>query len=219
MRILAAILPMLVFALLCPPFPAKADEPPKTVPLIKVEYPWKPGNIRMVYVNIASLGDHTVNQPLLLDTGSSGMTIECQSALPAHLCSEDGIKITQDQDIDGIRVSTLKTVMTYGTYDEYGNIAYARVTFGSPKAPVSTDTTVPFVIRYKQVKRSTGEIVGGPLWPKGIFGISPVGGSGPDRMIKSPLLQVSVGPGLDKGYYLSPLGAKWTRFTSACRAI
>jgi hypothetical protein len=88
------------------------------------------------------------------------------------------------------------------------------VTFGSPKAPVSTDTTTPFIIRYKQVKHSTGEIVGGPLWPKGIFGISPVGGSGPDRMIKSPLLLVSVGPGLDRGYYLSPLGTKWNRCTT-----
>ncbi|UVK53527.1 hypothetical protein DBIPINDM_007027 [Mesorhizobium sp. AR02] len=163
----------------------------------------------MLYVQVLSLGNHTVNQPILFDTGSSGMTIECQSVLPAEICSDTGIKITHDLEIDGIRVSTQQAVMNYGTYDEYGNIAYARVTFGSPKSPVSTDTTIPFLIRYKQVRRSTGEIVGGPLWPKGIFGISPVGGGGPDRMIKSPLALVSVGPGLDRGYYLSPIGAKW----------
>lgn len=179
------------------------------VPLIKLEYPGEPRNIRMLYVKILSLGDHTVNQPLLLDTGSSGMTIECQSVLSAELCSDTGIKITKDQQIDGIMVTTQQAVMTYGTYDEYGNVAYARVAFGSPKSPVATITAIPFLVRYKVVRRSTGEIVGGPLWAKGTFGISPVGGGGPDRIIKSPLAYVNFGPGLHKGYYLSPIGAKW----------
>ncbi|QPC90760.1 hypothetical protein [Mesorhizobium sp. INR15] len=163
----------------------------------------------MLYVKVLSLGDHAVNQPLLLDTGSSGITIDCKSVLPDDICSDTGIKITKDQKIDGITISTQKVIMTYATYDDYGNIAYARVTFGSPGSPVSTDTSIPFLIRYKVVRRSTGEIVGGPLWPKGIFGISPVGGGGPGGMIKSPLSVVSVGPGLDRGYYLSPIGVKW----------
>ncbi|WP_146172475.1 hypothetical protein [Mesorhizobium helmanticense] len=186
-----------------------AEELPTKVPLIKLEYPGKPKNIRMLYVKILSLGNRTVNQPLLLDTGSSGMTIDCKSVLPAETCSDTGIKITQDQQIDGIMVTTEEAVMNYGTYDEYGNVAYARVTFGSPDSAVSTITSIPFLIRYKKVRRSTGEIVGGPLWPKGIFGISPVGGGGPDRMIKSPMAYVSVGPGLHRGYYLSPIGTKW----------
>ena len=190
------------------------DARSSTVPLIKVEYPWKPGNIRMLYMNIVSLGDRAVNQPLLLDTGSSGMTIECQSVLPAEICSDTGIKITKDQQIDGIMVTTEQAVMKYGTYDEYGNVAYARVAFGSPDSPVSTITSIPFLIRYKQVRRSTGEIVGGPLWPKGIFGIAPVGGSGPDRIVKSPLAYVNFGPGLNKGYYLTPIGTKWKACTN-----
>ena len=185
------------------------DEPPSTIPVIKLEYPGRPKNIRMLYVKVLSLGDRTVDQPLLLDTGSSGMTIDCKSVLPDNICSDTGIKIAQDLKIGGITVSTQKAVMTYGTYDDFGNIAYARVTFGSRISPVSTNASIPFLIRYKVVRRSTGEIVGGPLWPKGIFGISPVGGGGPDRVIKSPLALVSVGRGLDRGYYLSPIGAKW----------
>lgn len=137
------------------------------------------------------------------------MTIECQSVLPAELCSENGIKITESRELDGIIVTTQKVVMHYATYDEYGNVASARVTFGSPDASVSTDRRVSFVIRYKQVRRGTGEIVGGPLWPKGIFGISPIGGEGPNLMIKSPMDAVKVGAGLRKGYYLSPVGSKW----------
>ncbi|WP_224662281.1 hypothetical protein [Mesorhizobium sp. ES1-1] len=176
----------------------------------------------MLYVTVLSLGKRAVNQPILLDTGSSGMTIDCKSVLPAEICSNTGIKITDDLEIDGIRVSTKRAVMNYGIYDVYGNIAYAPVAFGSPESRVSTATTIPFLIRYKQVRRSTGEIVGGPLWPKGIFGISPVGGSGPDRMIKSPLAYVNSAPGLHKGYYLTPIGTKWkvcTNNDSSCPQV
>ncbi|MGX9576894.1 hypothetical protein [Mesorhizobium sp. f-mel] len=207
---------LLIFAVQSCFLPASVDAEglPTKVPLIKLEYPGKPKNIRMLYVKILSLGNRTVNQPLLLDTGSSGMTIDCKSVLPAETCSDTGIKITQDQEIDGITVTTKEAVMNYGTYDEYGNVAYAHVTFGSPDSPVSTETSIPFLIRYKKVRRSTGEIVGGPLWPKGVFGISPVGGGGPDRMIKSPMAFVSVRPGLHRGYYLSPIGAKWKACTN-----
>lgn len=191
------------------------DELSSTVPLIKLEYPGKPKNVRMLYVTVLSLGKRAVNQPILLDTGSSGMTIDCQAVLPAENCSDTGIKITDNLEIDGIQVSTQRAVMNYAIYDEYGNIAYARVAFGSPNSPVSTITTIPFLIRYKQVRRSTGEIVGGPLWPKGVFGISPVGGGGPDGMIKSPLASVNFTPGWHKGYYLTPIGTKWKVCTNS----
>ena len=130
---LVTLLLIFVVQLCFLPASVGAEGLPTKVPLIKLEYPGKPKNIRMLYVKILSLGDRTVNQPLLLDTGSSGMTIDCKSVLPAETCSDTGIKITQDQQIDGITVTTKKAVMNYGTYDEYGNVAYARVTFGSPE--------------------------------------------------------------------------------------
>ncbi|WP_137929726.1 hypothetical protein [Mesorhizobium comanense] len=142
------------------------------------------------------------------------MTIECRSVLPAELCSPDGINVTESRDFDGIVVTTQKVVMHYGTYDEYGNVASARVAFGSPDSPVSTDRRVSFLIRYKQVRRDTGEIVGGPLWPRGIFGISPIGGDGPHQMIRSPMSAVNVATGLHRGYYLSAIGSKWKECTN-----
>ncbi|UDL87296.1 hypothetical protein LGH82_19065 [Mesorhizobium sp. PAMC28654] len=190
--------------------PANAENSiSQIVPLIKQEYPGKPPHIRMLYVNILSLGTRKINQPILLDTGSSGMTIDCAAVLPRKLCSAEGVHITKTLELDGIFVTTQKVVMNYGIYDEYGNVALARVTFGSPHSPVATDRLVPFLIRYKTVKRSTGEIVGGRLWPKGIFGVSPIGGGGPNRMLKSPIDAVSAGNGLRKGYYLSPIGTDW----------
>ncbi|MDG4901338.1 MULTISPECIES: hypothetical protein [unclassified Mesorhizobium] len=214
MKILAALLSILLCALLYPSSPAGADGTPATIPLIKLEYPGNPKNIRMLYVRILSLGNRKINQPLLLDTGSSGMTIDCRSTLPAGLCSENGIKVAKTLELDGIIVTTQKVVMHYGTYDEYGNIASARVTFGSSSALASTDRRISFLIRYKKVRRDTGEVVGGPLWPKGIFGISPIGGDGPHQMIKSPMDAVSVGPGLHRGYYLSAIGSKWKACTN-----
>ncbi|MER9868674.1 hypothetical protein NKJ35_16015 [Mesorhizobium sp. M0136] len=186
-----------------------AEEVPLAVPLIKLEYPGNPPNIRMLYVKVLSIGNRKINQPLLLDTGSSGMTIDCASVLPRKLCSVEGIKITKDLELDGITVTTQKAVVNYGTYDEYGNVALARVTFGSRAASVSTEDSIPFLIRYKKVRRSTGEVVGGRLWPKGVFGISPIGGGGPDQMLKSPMDAVSPRNGLRKGYYLSPIGTDW----------
>jgi hypothetical protein len=195
--------------------PAGAVEgTPIDVPLIKLEYPGDPPNIRMLYIKILSLGDRKVNQPLLFDTGSSGMTIECSTVLPADLCSTSGIKIKKKLEIDGITVTTQRAVMHYGTYDEYGNVAAARVAFGSPGSPIYTSEPISFLIRYKKVRRQTGEIVGGPLWPKGIFGASPIGGGGPGQTLTSPLGAVDAADGLRKGYYLSPIGSGWQKCTN-----
>ena len=205
----------LLGALLCQASAGRAaDDLPSTVPLIKLEYPGNPPNIRMLYVRLLALGDHKVDQPLLFDTGSAGMNVECPVVLPVNLCSDEGIKIDKTLELAGITVTTQEAVMHYGTYDEYGNIAFARVTFGSPQNPVSTVEAIPILIRYKKVRRDTGEIVGGPLWPKGMFGVSPIGGAGPDQMLKSPMNAISQGNGLRRGYYLSPVGTDWTICTN-----
>ncbi|HTO62219.1 MAG TPA: hypothetical protein VMM15_13300 [Bradyrhizobium sp.] len=186
-----------------------ADDAPATVPLIKLEYPGNPPNIRMLYIRLLALGDRRVDQPLLFDTGSAGMTVECSVVLPANLCSESGIAIKKTLELDGITVTTEKAVLNYGTYDEYGNIAMARVTIGAREQPIATAAAIPLLVRYKKVRRATGEVVGGPLWPKGTFGVSPVGGAGPERTLTSPLMAIRPENGLRRGYYLSPIGTDW----------
>jgi len=189
----------------------------KTVPLIKLEYPGKPENIRMLYIDVLKLGKRRIAKPLLLDTGSAGVTIQCDVVLPKKLCSHDGIKIDKETEIDGIRITTEKIVSHYGTYDEYGNLAYAMMTIGRKGQSVTTSSEIPFLIRYKQVRRSTGEIVGGPLWPLGIFGVSPVGGQAQGRL-QSPMAAFDVGPGVHRGFYLSPIGTKWRTCTNEQRS-
>jgi hypothetical protein len=191
-----------------------ADDLAATVPLIKLEYPGNPPNIRMLYIRLLALGNHKVDQPLLFDTGSAGITVDCHAVLPADLCSDKGIKIEKNLELDGMTVTTQRAVMNYGTYDEYGNIAVARVTIGSRERPVSTAEAIPVLIRYKKVRRSTGEIVGGPLWPKGIFGVSPIGGGGPRQTIRSPMHSIQPANGLRRGYHISPIGTDWTTCTN-----
>ena len=187
----------------------RADEPVELVaPLIKLEYPGNPPNIRMLYVRVLALGDRQVDVPLLFDTGSVGITMECESILPARYCSADGIKIDGPLELDGLKVTTQRAVAQYGTYDEYGNIAYAKVGFGAPGHLIATAEAIPILVRYKQVRRATGEIVGGPLWPKGIFGVSPVGFTA-GGLLPSPMGAIDVPAGQHKGYRLSPIGTDW----------
>lgn len=185
-------------------------ETPVFLPLLKLEYPGQPENIRMVYLSLAGAGDRDIGQPLLLDTGSSGMTVDCDVVLPADLCAPDGIRIEGETVIDGITVTTERVVAQYGTYDEHGQVARATLRLGGPGAEVATEDPVAFVIRTKKVRRSDGAIVGGPLWPKGLIGISPLGGIGPNQNILSPLAAVAVPEGLNRGYTIGDLGRDWT---------
>src|SRR5262245_11955245 len=98
--------------------PAVAEE----ASLIKLEYPGNPPNIRMLFVRLLALGDRQVDVPLLFDTGSVGITVECESVLPARYCSTSGIKIDAPLELEGLTVTTRQAVAQYGTYDEYGNI-------------------------------------------------------------------------------------------------
>lgn len=186
---------------------------PVALPLLKLEYPGQPENIRMVYLTLAGVGDREIGQPLLLDTGSSGMTVECEVILPADICTPDGIRIEAETVINGIRITTEKVVAHYGSYDEYGQVAFGTLRFGSPGAEVTTGGPVPFLIRTKKVRRSDGAVVGGPLWPKGLIGTSPLGGIGPDQLIISPLAAVPVPEGLNRGYTIGDLGSEWTTCT------
>ena len=194
------------------PTHAAGSDPP-VIPLIKLEYPGQPRNIRMLYVDLRALGERQIAQPLLFDTGSAGVTVECSVVLPEKLCSHAGIKIDKETVIDGITVTTQKIVSHYGTYDEYGNLAFARMTIGRKGQSVATSGPVPFLVRYKKVRRSTGEIVGGPLWPLGVFGVSPVGGQVSGKL-QSPMAAFEVAPGLHRGFYLSPIGTKWRQCTN-----
>ena len=192
---------------------ATAVNEPVDVPLIKLEYPGNPPNIRMLYVRLQGLGDKKLDVPVLFDTGSPGITIECAEVLPMRYCSEKGIKLKKPLELEGITVTTERIVSRYMTYDEYGNLAFARVTFGSIKQSVSTTERVPILIRYKKVRRSTGEIVGGYLWPKGIFGVSPIA----EGRLKSPIYSISFGQKVHRGFYLSPIGTDWRICTNERR--
>lgn len=188
---------------------AAGEDEPLTVPLIKLEYPGNPPNIRMLYVRLLMLGNRKVNQPLLFDTGSSGVTIDCKVVLPKKLCSDAGIKIEKDTEIDGIIITTEKVTARYGGYTEFGHLAKARLSFGDAKRPAKTIELIALLIRYKKIRNSDGTVVGGPLWPLGTFGISPVGGIGAGQRITSPMGSVALNDKLRRGYRLNPIGRRW----------
>ncbi len=141
------------------------------------------------------------------------MTVDCAVVLPAKLCSSEGIKIDKETQVDGITVTTQELVAHYGTYDEYGNLAYAVVQMGSSNAAAVTEEPIAFLIRTKKVRRADGQIVGGRLWPKGIIGISPLGAVDEAGSIRSPLAAVAAPTGLNHGYTIGALGDQWKACT------
>ena|GEM_PF-5397114 len=211
---LMAFVPILMCLLLRATAQAASEDKPIPVPLIKLEFPGNPPNIRMLYVRLLQLGAKKVNQPLLFDTGSSGVTIDCKIVLPKELCSDEGIRIDKDTETEGIVVTTEKVTAVYGGYTEFGHLAKARLAFGDPARPVETSQPIAILIRYKKVRNSDGQIVGGPLWPLGTFGVSPLGGIGPGHSIRSPIDAVALSDKLHRGYRLEPIGRRWKACTN-----
>lgn len=182
---------------------------PIRLPVIKQEYPGKPKNIRLIHVPLMKVGDKSVEVPLLLDTGSVGMSVDCEFVLPLELCSPEGVKIDHQINMDGIVVTPQKMEIHYGGTIQYGNLARAKVVIGDETGSVTTDEPISFMIRTKVVRRFDGKAVSGRLYPKGMMGISPIGQVDAKAEVRSPFESVSVPAGLHKGYSIGDLGMDW----------
>lgn len=139
--------------------------------------------------------------------------MQCEVVLPEKMCGPDGVRIEEETTINGITVTPQQLVAHYGTYDEYGNLAWAVVRLGKAGSFVETSGPIAFVIRTKKVRRSDGQIVGGRLWPKGTIGISPLGSIDADGKVISPLAAIPIPDGLNRGYVIGGLGAEWKTCT------
>jgi len=180
-------------------------EKPITLHVTKFEYNNSFKQIDSALLNVSTLGSHKVDFKIAIDTGSSGMTIPCRTVLPANLCQPDGIKIDHETTVDGIRITTEQGIAIFGSEKRYGNIAYAPITLGDADASVTIAKSVPFLLEYKVVTNRPKDVS-----EPGILGIANSPGDLEGR-INSPLLGMTVGPGLHRGYILGDLGAGWKR--------
>ena len=186
------------------PVIALDDRNTSVVPLIKFTDVF---DGHWLYIRLVGLGQRKVDVPLIFDTGNPGISVDCGAVLGSEFCTEAGVKLDKKFLADGIRVTTKKVSQRFEKVIEYGQIAFARVSFGSSESLVSTSKEIPFLLRYKEEDRATGKTtVTGHM---GVFGVSPIDATSSGIWYKSPLTSVKTGSSLSKGFYISPTGTNW----------
>jgi hypothetical protein len=166
------------------------------------------GSNRRLYVAISRVGTQSINQGLVFDTGSTGMTIDANGILPASMITASGFQITGDSvTVNGITVTNQHAIISYGgvdgTIEEYGNLAYAPVTVGDVQGNITTPR-IPIFLYYKVVNKNTGAQL--PVHSADVFGVGP-GSSHANRLIGSPLSYFKLPGNYTSGFRLARLTA------------
>ncbi len=163
---------------------------------------------KRLFVAIPKLGDiTTVNYGLVFDTGSTGMTIDANGILPASMIGPNGFIFSGDSiNVSGITITSQQAIISYGgvdgSIDEYGNLAYAKVTVGDGRGNVTTPR-IPIFLYYKIVDNTGKQL---PAHSADVFGVGP-GVSYTSRKIGSPLSYFQLGANVTNGFRLAKLNA------------
>ncbi|MDR5835188.1 hypothetical protein [Caballeronia sp. LZ034LL] len=130
--------------------------------------------VSRLIIPVVALGSETLPtpSPLVLDTGSAGMTINAQDVFPADMVSTNGFVFPPGQNTltyHGITVTNVQAKKVYGdgSHAEYGNIGFATVKFGGQGE--LTTSLMPVLFSYKMLNRN-GQLLQPP--EHGIFGIN-----------------------------------------------
>ncbi len=189
-------------------------------------------NDARLYVPITAVGNQPLPSalPLILDTGSAGMTVYAQALFPASMVSSDGFVFPQGAttlQYNGITVTNVQASKSFDGTTQYGNLGFANVTFGANGE--LTTASMPIFIYYK-IMDTSGVASGKPPTlvtqlptQQGIFGINTaanlmvVAGSATPTALSictpqsttschmvSPLRYLSYGADIHAGFMLSP---------------
>lgn len=167
------------------------------------------GNNRRIFMAVSKLGDiTTVNYGLVFDTGSTGMTIDANGIIPASMITSNGFQIAGDSvNVSGITITSQQAIITYGGVDgsiqEYGNLAYAKVTIGDGNGSTVTPR-IPIFLYYKIINPATNQQLA--AHSADVFGVGP-GVSATSRKIASPLSYFSLADNITSGFRLAMLNS------------
>lgn len=167
------------------------------------------GEYRELIVAISKIGNQSVDDGLVFDTGSGGMVIDAQGIVPASMVTSSGFNFTGDSTVvNGITITNQTSTLQYGADSStmttvYGNLAYAPITLGDQGENIVIGR-LPFCLYYKAVD-AQGDTL--PSHYFDTFGVNPEyiyfsGGS----YITSPFSYYKVGTGLTSGFKMAQLG-------------
>ncbi|MCC8426834.1 hypothetical protein [Mucilaginibacter sp. UR6-11] len=167
------------------------------------------GNNRRIFIAVPKLGDvTTINYGLVFDTGSTGMTIDADGIIPASMISANGFVFTGDSvNVNGITITSQQSTITYGGIDgaiqEYGNLAYAKVTIGDGNGSTVTPR-IPIFLYYKIVNLNNGQQLA--AHSADVFGVAS-GVMANSRKIASPLSYFKLADNVTSGFRLAMLNS------------
>jgi hypothetical protein len=140
----------------------------------------------------------------VFDTGSSAMTMDADSLIPAAMITSSGITIPGDSlVVNGITVTKQTSTLSYGDATsgtkEYGNLAYAVIIIGDANGSVTTKR-IPFFLYYKAVDLKSGKTL--DPHENDVFGVGPNTSFG-NLAIASPLSYFTTAANVTQGFKLS----------------
>ncbi len=164
-----------------------------------------------VFIPLSKIGTQTINDDLVFDTGSAGLSIDASGTIPDSLISKTGFKFTGDSVvINGITITSQTGEMDYGDNTDMtvvkGNIAYASITINNNASGI-TIKRVPFFLYYAAFDVQNGNTANETQLEShsvDIFGVSPEY-SYASNLIQSPLSYYKPGTGLTNGFKLAKL--------------
>ena len=167
------------------------------------------GEYRELIVAVSKIGTNTVDDGLVYDTGSGGMVLDAQGAVPASMISSSGFTFSGDSTVvNGITITSQTSTLQYGADSAtlttvYGNLAYADITLGDQGENIIVKH-MPFCIYYKATDANGNTL---PSHYFDTFGVNSEyiyfsGGS----FITSPFSYFDPGNGLTKGFKMAALG-------------
>jgi hypothetical protein len=182
-------------------------------------FEYSDGTNYRIFIPIQQVGTQTVNDDLVFDTGSAGLTIDAQGIIPDSLITNTGFKFTGDSVVvNGVTITSTQSEMDYGDNTDMtvvkGNVAYANVTLSNNASGI-TIKRVPFFIYYGAFDVQNGNTANEtqlPAHSADIFGVSQEY-SYASNLILSPLSYYKPGNGLTNGFKLAELVQ--SGFTSA----
>ncbi|HZY37501.1 MAG TPA: hypothetical protein VFE53_12675 [Mucilaginibacter sp.] len=194
----------------------KKDNTNNNAQVIPVATPTKLGlyeadsaEYRELIVAVSKIGNQSIDDGLIFDTGSGGMVIDAQGLIPATMISSSGFTFTGDSTVvNGITITKQTATLQYGADSStlttvYGNLAYAPVTLGDQGENVIVKR-LPFCIYYKATD-ANGKTLSAHYFDT--FGVNSeyIYFSG-NSYITSPFSYFDPGSGLTKGFKMAALG-------------
>ena len=185
-----------------------------------------------IYIPVTAVGSQPVSaMPLVLDTGSAGVTLNALKLFPPDMVSGDGFVFPPGQkglSYNGMTVTNVRMFKTFGNADggtaQIGNLGFAPLTFGA-RGEVTTGTT-PVLFYFTIQTTANGYPNGVTISPphyQGILGINSSANTvhvadsvAPSALsvctpqstaschLVSPLRYLKYPAGIDAGFALSP---------------